>query len=342
MEPIKSEEKFSIPEVSIVTTSPLILIKSNWIIDSYRSKNDLESFEFRLDPVPNIKSRLLELLSDYKLIRFLSEEFAGILEFENTLLSYKDWSESTSISIIGSYKEASEIKNIIDKNFKSNRCNIRWFYTKVDFIEVKVNDNELGTFEMYPVLQEKGYNSLDEYFDDYLNSNENLLLLYGDPGLGKSTFIKTFLNYVGKDSIITYDEEILKSDYIFGEFLSNKDVSSFVIEDADDLISSRDSIKSKSSIIQKFLNVGSGIISNSKKKLILSTNLTDISKIDPALIRPGRCFDVLNFTRLNMDQALKLNPKLTLDQADYSLAEIFNNKSISNSRKSYKSKIGFK
>jgi hypothetical protein len=342
MEPIKSEEKFSIPEVSIVTTSPLILIKSNWIIDSYRSKNDLESFEFRLDPVPNIKSRLLELLSEYKLIRFLSEEFAGILEFENTLLSYKDWSESTSISIIGSYKEASEIKKIIDENFKSNRCNIRWFYTKVDFIEVKVNDSELGTFEMYPVLKEKGYNSLEEYFDDYLNSNENLLLLYGDPGLGKSTFIKTFLNYVGKDSIITYDEEILKSDYIFGDFLSNKDVSSFVIEDADDLVSSRDSINSKSSIIQKFLNVGSGIISNSKKKLILSTNLTDISKIDPALIRPGRCFDVLNFTRLNIDQALKLNPNLTLDQDDYSLAEIFNNKSISNSRKSYKSKIGFK
>jgi hypothetical protein len=37
-----------------------------------------------------------------------------------------------------------------------------------------------------------------------------------------------------------------------------------------------------------------------------------------------------------------LNPNLTLDQDDYSLAEIFNNKSISNSRKSYKSKIGFK
>ena len=39
------------------------------------------------------------------------------------------------------------------------------------------------------------------------------------------------------------------------------------------------------------------------KKLIFSTNLEDPADVDPALLRPGRCFDVLRFALLDAAQA---------------------------------------
>jgi hypothetical protein len=62
--------------------------------------------------------------------------------------------------------------------------------------------------------------------------------------------------------------------------------------------------------------------------MIFSTNLPSIRDIDPALIRPGRCFDILEFNPLNLTQAKKLADKLgaTIPErdGDYSVAEIFN------------------
>jgi hypothetical protein len=46
------------------------------------------------------------------------------------------------------------------------------------------------------------------------------------------------------------------------------------------------------------------------------------------LIRPGRCFDIVEFNPLNLSQANKLAVKLGVDiperTGDYSVAEIFN------------------
>ena len=92
--------------------------------------------------------------------------------------------------------------------------------------------------------------------------------------------------------------------------------------------------------MQKFLNLGDGILSNKKKKIIITTNLENLSSIDPALTRPGRCFDALEFTPLTKEQALKLNPSLQLEQENYTLAEIYNDKKTEVTGES--KKVGFR
>ena len=98
-------------------------------------------------------------------------------------------------------------------------------------------------------------------------------------------------------------------------------------------------------LMARFLNVGSGLVSNGKKKLIFSTNLPNISNVDEALVRPGRCFDVLQFSGLDSEQAQALIAKLGLDIKSDSVynsnkipvSEIFNNAKP----RQRKSKVGF-
>jgi hypothetical protein len=76
--------------------------------------------------------------------------------------------------------------------------------------------------------------------------------------------------------------------------------------------------------------------------MIFSTNLPSIRDIDEALIRPGRCFDILNFDDLNSTQAETLANKLNLEynkgKDKYSLAELFNEEI---KKKTSSTKFGF-
>jgi ATP-dependent 26S proteasome regulatory subunit len=104
-----------------------------------------------------------------------------------------------------------------------------------------------------------------------------------------------------------------------------------VIEDSDTFLRAR---TDGNTMMHRFLNVGDGLVTTKGKKLIFSTNLPSTKDIDPALIRPGRCFDVLNFNLLNKEQAKVLAKKVgsSLPEKDkdganeYSIAEIYNQK----------------
>ena len=77
--------------------------------------------------------------------------------------------------------------------------------------------------------------------------------------------------------------------------------------------------------MNRFLSVGDGLVTTKGKKIIFSTNLENLDSVDSALIRPGRCFDVLQFGKLKTEQANKLCNKLGLEPVnkDTTVAEIF-------------------
>ena len=81
-------------------------------------------------------------------------------------------------------------------------------------------------------------------------------------------------------------------------------------------------------MMHKFLNVSDGLISAADKKLVFSTNLPNVRDIDSALLREGRCFDVLQFRPLTRKEALAVveETKSTRELGDgqeFTLAEIF-------------------
>jgi ATP-dependent 26S proteasome regulatory subunit len=127
---------------------------------------------------------------------------------------------------------------------------------------------------------------------------------------------------------------------MFAQFLDG-DRNILVLEDADNFLNSR---SEGNDIMHKFLNVGDGLITMKNKKIIFSTNLPSLNSVDPALIRPGRCHDVIKFNLLDYNQAKKLSNKLNIEfneqnnKKEFSLAEIFHKK-LQNAK--IERKIGF-
>jgi ATP-dependent 26S proteasome regulatory subunit len=174
-------------------------------------------------------------------------------------------------------------------------------------------------------------------------------VLIGPPGTGKSTLIRTVIRDLNIRSMLAYKpdvvasphfikicQEFLANDYGFKSFEptrpSNHTTSrrhkAVVVEDADLIMAKRSDGNHRMSEI---LNATSGIASDNHSKFILSTNLKSIDDIDPALLRHGRCFDVLCFRELTANEAAVvraargMSPRDFSSNRDYKLAEVLNN-----------------
>lgn len=207
---------------------------------------------------------------------------------------------------------------------------ITWVTTKKGgFIDktLKVSKNYNMKDCLYPHLGAK----IDEFCSNYEKSNSPILILLGPPGMGKTSFIRNYLYEYNKKALVSYDIALMSTDSFFLHYLDvEQDV--LILEDFDQFLKKR-SHNEDDKVIHKFLNLSEGIINVGLKKIIFTANL-EKEDIDPALIRPGRCFEVLEFFPYTKKQALTIASEydINLDsdlanQTDgVSLAEIFNNK----------------
>jgi hypothetical protein len=270
----------------------------------------------------------------------LSESNGIIITEGANFIRYDVNSNSITARMYGDAEFNATIAALLEENFEVVTSYIEWVYSSDgSSVNVPLNTERLPLQEMYPFLEEE---PLASYYDRFLASPANILLLIGPPGTGKTTFIRGLLAHSNSSAIVTYDSAILEKDYLFARFIEDE-TGVMVLEDSDNFLKAR---SDGNTMMHRFLNVGDGLVTTKGKKLIFSTNLPSIRDVDPALVRPGRCFDILNFAPLNGEQAAKLAEKLgtTYDKKDsgtYSIAEIFNKQLENNSNRKVGSKMGF-
>ena len=258
-------------------------------------------------------------------------------------ISYNVNSNTTDVSVSGDEAFVDSIVALVETKFSVVTSYIEWIYSSDgNSVNVPLNRERLPVDEMYPFLNGE---SLESYYQRYMDSNANILLLIGPPGTGKTTFIRGLLAHTDSSAIVSYDANILDKDGFFARFIED-DASIMVLEDSDAFLKSR---SDGNTMMHRFLNVGDGLVTTKGKKMVFSTNLPSIRDIDSALVRPGRCFDILTFDLLSVPEAQSLATKLGVtlpvrprgkETEKYSIAEVFNEQTHSE-KSTTNRKVGF-
>jgi len=232
-------------------------------------------------------------------------------------------SSAASVGIYGSRENVQWFKNRVEDNYEQVTSYIDWIYSRDGHsVTIPLNTTRLPHNEMYPFL---GDRTLEEYYDAFIKSPSAILLLIGPPGTGKTSFIRGLLHHTQASATVTYDPEILDQDHVFASFIEGEN-ELMVLEDSDSFLRKRNE---GNTMMHRFLNVGDGLVTAQGKKLIFSTNLPSISEIDPALVRPGRCFDIVEFGPLTKEQVNSVAKAVNIEPPEVpekgmTLAEMFN------------------
>ena len=213
--------------------------------------------------------------------------------------------------------------------------------------------------EFYPWLHPK---TIDEFADEFANSSANVLLLFGPPGTGKTSFIRRLIRKMKYETWVTYDPDMHLCEEFYVRFVTDTDEKpaqsgarygfldspSFeyevspqsppknqrettsigrclVMEDADEMLLKREN---GNKLMNRILNLSDGLVSLPARKIIFSTNLPGLREIDEALYRPGRCFGAIKFRELTKTEgevacrAVGIEPKI--NQEKLTLAQALN------------------
>lgn len=129
-----------------------------------------------------------------------------------------------------------------------------------------------------------------------------LIMLYGKPGTGKTSLVKSLINENRETNFIFVDTSVCESisDGLFLEFLQENKNAVIVFEDCEKLLSSRDNGHNES--IGTILNLTDGIIAESMKIKFICTFNCDLEKVDAALLRKGRLSLKYEFKELSLEK----------------------------------------
>jgi adenosyl cobinamide kinase/adenosyl cobinamide phosphate guanylyltransferase len=182
-----------------------------------------------------------------------------------------------------------------------------------------------------------------EKITELMAKNKNGLVLFsGDPGTGKSTFIKYLTTKT--------DRKVIYLSSAAAEQLTNPDFLSFImshrncillLEDAEKVIRSRES--SDSGAVSNILNITDGILGDCLNIMIIATFNIERENIDSALVRKGRLLFEHCFKALSAEECNEIFKSIGSEKSTdvpMTLADIYNDEENFHEEKEER-KVGF-
>lgn len=148
-----------------------------------------------------------------------------------------------------------------------------------------------------------------ETIDDFIqNAKSGLMLFHGDPGTGKTSYIKSLIRHNEGTKFIYMPNQMfaqLEAPSFINFFASHQD-SIIVIEDAEALLTERNNGNTS---ISTLLNLTDGMLGEALRIKVVCTFNCDINQIDSALKRKGRLKFSYDFKELSLDKTNALLKK---------------------------------
>ncbi|CEN54079.1 AAA family ATPase [Capnocytophaga canis] len=178
------------------------------------------------------------------------------------------------------------------------------------------------------------------------NENKGIILFHGIAGSGKTNYIKWLTSQIPNKKFIFVPTTMIGklTDPSFIGLLMENNNSVLVLEDCENYIAERTTFNSNTDVVSSILNIADGILSDVLECQLIGTFNSDISKIDPALLRKGRLIAEYKFKELSVEKCnkyLESNDKNIKVNRPYSLAELTNIDVKELKEDSNPTKIGF-
>jgi SpoVK/Ycf46/Vps4 family AAA+-type ATPase len=321
---IPNKFEYSVPDSMMVEASE---IKVDAIKDKFKKIDAVRKYnEMSVEEPSEVKKGLKDILNyDVDLGGFLSvaaDHKVFLIKKNGIVAYYKD----------DNLEDLSKLVQEIFASFPLEKQEEK--KGKINLIKVYQGDYYTSENDVKPMTVdiEENYNddfqAIHKATVDFLNDRSSgLLLFYGKPGTGKTSYIRHLCTTVPKEYIVVPNSIASRlGDPDLISFITDHTDSVFILEDCEQLLEDRSENIFNNSI-NTILNMSDGLLSDVCNIKFICTFNAPINKIDTALLRKGRCIAKYEFGDLCAEKVQILNDKYELGHKEIkpmTLAEVYN------------------